>query len=417
MKTTHFQKILILLFLLLIGIQTIGFAQDEDLYNFNVDEFEKKVWEWKGMLSFSATSKTYNQDSVIYSSKFPNNESGSNELELSLALESRWDWEWSRLFIAGEVSTMKSSISENDEDDSVLSEAYWQLAELEPHNFEIGKRLLRWGKGYAFNPVALMESVKNPEDPEANREGLWTTQAIWITGALAGFETTSINLVYLPIREDINDDYQTGVVEDDIWGFKLYGLIGTTDIDIYAVAWEQEEVTQWGFDFATNLSVNFEIHGEYVSSNYEEFDRNEALLGLRYLTDTDVTWIAEIYSDSEGLTAAESEILYENIENSQGIKKQSYLSQIQQRKTINQNYGYIKVSVKEPFNWLYFTPSLSWLGNLDDQSSNISTQMSYTPSDNWVMLLTWQHMAGRQYTQYGENVVQDKLALLTSLSF
>jgi hypothetical protein len=417
MKTTHLQKILILLFLLLIGIQTIGFAQDEDLYNFDVDEFEKKIWEWKGMVSFSATSKTYNQDSVIYPSKFPNNESGSNELELSLALESRWDWEWSRLFIAGEVSTMKSSISENDEDDSVLSEAYWQLAELEPHNFEIGKRLLRWGKGYAFNPVALMERVKNPEDPEASREGLWTTQAIWITGALAGFETTSINLVYLPIREDINDDYQTGVVEDDIWGFKLYGLIGTTDIDIYAVAWEQEEVTQWGFDFATNLSVNFEIHGEYVSSNYEEFDRNEALLGLRYLTDTDVTWIAEIYSDSEGLTAAESEILYENIENSQGIKKQSYLSQIQQRKTINQNYGYIKVSVKEPFNWLYFTPSFSWLGNLDDQSSNISTQMSYTPSDNWIMLLTWQHMTGRQYTQYGENVVQDKLALLTSFSF
>jgi hypothetical protein len=417
MKTTHFQKILILLFLLLIGIQTIGFAQDEDLYNFDVDEFEKKIWEWKGMLSFSATSKTYNQDSVIYPLKFPNNESGSNELELSLALESRWDWEWSRLFIAGEVSTMKSSISENDEDDSVLSEAYWQLAEFEPHNFEIGKRLLRWGKGYAFNPVALMERTKNPEDPEASREGLWTTQAIWITGALAGFETTSINLVYLPIREDINEDYQTEIVEDDIWGFKLYGLIGTTDIDIYAVNWEQEEVTQWGVDFATNLSVNFEIHGEYVSSNYEEFDRNEALLGLRYLTDTDVTWIAELYSDSEGLTAAESEVLYENIENSSGIKKQSYLSQIQQRKTINQNYGYIKVSVKEPFNWLYFTPSLSWLGNLDDQSSNISTQMSYTPSDNWVMLLTWQHMAGRQYTQYGENVVQDKLALLTSFSF
>lgn len=417
MKTTHFQKALILLFLLLIGIQTIGFAQDEDLYNFDVDEFEKKIWEWKGMLSFSATSKTYNQDSVIYPSKFPNNESDSNELELSLALESRWDWEWSRLFITGEVSTMKSSISENDEDDSVLSEAYWQLAALEPHNFEIGKRLLRWGKGYAFNPVALMERVKNPEDPEAGREGLWTTQAIWITGTLAGFETTSINLVYLPIHEEINDDFQTGVVEDDIWGFKLYGLIGTTDIDIYAVAWEQEEVTQWGFDFATNLSVNFEIHGEYVSSNYEEFDRNEALLGLRYLTDTDVTWISEIYFDSEGFTAAESEMLYENIENSPEIKKQSYLSQIQQRKTINQNYGYIKVSVKEPFNWLYFTPSLSWLGNLDDQSSNISTQMSFTPSDNWIMLLTWQHMAGGQYTQYGENVVQDKLALITSFSF
>ena len=194
-------------------------------------------------------------------------------------------------------------------------------------------------------------------------------------------------------------------------------MIGTTDIDIYAVNWDQEKVTQWGIDFATNLSVNFELHGEYVTSKYEDYNRNESLLGLRYLTDTDVTWIAEVYSDSEGLTADESKTLYENIENSSGIKAQSYLSQIQQRKTINQNYGYIKVSVKEPFNWLYFTPSLTWLGNLDDQSSNVSTQMSYAPSDNWTILLTWQHMAGSQYTQYGENVVQDKLALMTSYSF
>ena len=417
MKITCFQKSLVFLILLLIGIQSTTLAQDEDLYSFEVDEFTKKIWEWKGFVSFTATNKTYNKDAVTYPIKIKNDESDSQEYELILGLESRWDWDWSRLFLIGEINAIRSSISENDEDDSVLQEAYWQLAGLEPHNFEVGKRLLRWGKGYAFNPVALMERTKNPEDPEASREGLSTTQGIWITGALAGFETTSINLVYLPIREDLNDDYQSSVEEDDIWGLKLYALIGTTDIDIYAVNWDQEKVTQWGIDFATNLSVNFELHGEYVTSKYEDYNRNESLLGLRYLTDTDVTWIAEVYSDSEGLTADESKTLYENIENSSGIKAQSYLSQIQQRKTINQNYGYIKVSVKEPFNWLYFTPSLTWLGNLDDQSSNVSTQMSYAPSDNWTILLTWQHMAGSQYTQYGENVVQDKLALMTSYSF
>ena len=415
--TKYFQKTVILIALLLISLQSTGFSQDEDLYSFEVDDFTKKIWEWKGFVSFTATNKAYNKDAVAYPIKFKDDESDSQEYELILGLESRWDWDWSRLFLIGEINAIRSSISENDEEDSVLQEAYWQLAELEPHNFEIGKRLLRWGKGYAFNPVALMERTKNPEDPEASREGLWTTQVVWITGAFGGFETTSVNLVYLPIREDLNDDYQSGVEDDDIWGLKLYGLVGTTDLDIYAVNWDQEKVSQWGIDFATNLSVNFEVHGEYVRSKYEDFNQNESLLGLRYLTDTDVTWIAEVYSDSEGFTKEESEALYENIENSTGIKALPYLSQIQQKKTINQNYAYLKVSVKEPFNLLYFTPSISWLGNLDDQSSNVSTQLSYNPADNWTMLFTWQQMRGDQYTQYGENVVQDKLALLTSFSF
>jgi len=402
---------------LFISFQTPGFSQDEDLYSFDVDEFTKKIWEWKGFVSFIATNKIYNKDSVLYPIKIKNDESDSQDYELILGLESRWDWDWSRLFLIGEINALRSSISENDEDDSVLQEAYWQLAAFEPHNFEIGKRLLRWGKGYAFNPVALMERTKNPEDPEAGREGLWTTQGIWITGAIAGFETTSINLVYLPIRDNLNDEYQSTIEEDDVWGVKLYGLIGTTDIDIYAVNWDQENVIQWGIDFATNLSVNFEVHGEYVTSKYEDYTQNETLLGLRYLTDTDVTWIAEVYLDSEGFTKEESKAIYEAIEDNSGIKALPYLSQIQQKKTINQNYGYVKASVKEPFNWLYFTPSIAWLGNLDDQSSNISTQLSYSPSDNWTMIFTWQHMAGNEYTQYGENVVKEKLALLASYSF
>lgn len=417
MKIKNIQIILTGAFLILMGVQSITFAQEEDLYNFEVDDFTKKIWEWQGSVSLTATSKKYNQNSVIYPIKFKDNETGTQEFELALDLESRWDWEWSRLFLNGEVSALRSDISENDEDTSILREAYWQLASFEPHNFEIGKRLLRWGKGYAFNPVALMERVKNPEDPEASREGLWISQGVWITGAFGVFETSSINLIYLPIRENMNDEYVKGIESDNIWGLKLYGLIGTTDIDIYAVDWDQEEITQLGLDFATNLSVNFAVHGEYVLTKTEAYNQTEALLGLRYLTNTDVTWIAEVYTDSGGMTKDESTMLYKNIEKSSGTKALSYLSQIQQRKTINQNYGYLKVSVKEPFDWLYFTPSISWLGNLDDKSSNILTQLSYAPGDNWTTLFSWQTMSGEKYTQYGENVIQDKLSLLINYSF
>ncbi len=406
-----------LLALIILFFQSTSYAQDEDLYSFDVDEFTKKTWEWKGIFSFSATQKQYNQDSVLYPIKISGNEDNSQETESVLELESRWDWEWSRLFLSGAISGLRSTIPENDKEDSVLREAYWQLAEWDPHNIEIGKRVLRWGKGYAFNPVALMERTKSPEDPEASREGLWIAQGIWLPGALPGFDTSSVNLVYLPIREGVNDDYQSDIDSEAIWGAKLYGLIDTTDLGLYAVRWEENKINQWGVDFASNLSVNFEIHGEYVATSQKESNTHEVLLGLRYLTDADVTWIAEAFFDSDGLTQEESRALFKNIENSTGSERNAYLSQIQQQSTINRHYGYIKVSVKEPFEWLYFTPSVAWLGNMDDQSSNITTQLSYTPSDNWTLLFSWQHLIGGRYSQYGENVVGDKAEISTAYNF
>jgi hypothetical protein len=31
---------------------------------------------------------------------------------------------------------------------------------------DAGKKVVKWGKGYAWNPVAFVDRPKNPEDPE-----------------------------------------------------------------------------------------------------------------------------------------------------------------------------------------------------------------------------------------------------------
>ncbi len=408
----------VLVFLFLVGYSGKAWAQEDDLYSFDVEEFTKKVWEWKGELSVYGTGKFYNKDSVLYPVKFPEEEiSDSQEGKLQLYLESRWDWDWSRLILSGEASGVRSSIENSNEESAFLSEGYWQLAVFDPHIFEIGKRLLRWGKGYAFNPVALMERAKNPEDPEANREGLWITQGIWISGGFSVFESSSVTLAYLPVREDINYDFQKDLLDENLWGIKLYGLIGTTDIDLYFVRWTEQEESDWGFDFSSNISANFEIHGEFAVFETVESDEQKSLLGLRYLTENEVTWIAEVYNDSAGLTKEDSRQLYEKIEGLSPAKALPYLAQIQQNKTLNRNYGYLKVSVKEPFDWLYFTPSYSWLGNLDDGSSNNAVQLAYTPSDNWTFQVILQHLVGDEYTQYGENIVKNKVELSAYYSF
>jgi len=393
------------------------FAQDDDLYSFDVEEFTKKTWEWKGTVSASGTLKSFNTDSVLYSVKFPDDEPVlSNELNLELSLDSRWDWGWSRFFLIGDANVQKSSIESISPQDTLLREGYWQIFQFEPHSIDIGKRLLRWGKGYAFNPVAFLERAKNPEDPEASREGLWMVQEIWIFEGFSLFSNSSVNLVYLPIREDLNDDYQVLPSNENIWGLKLYALIADSDFDLYYIHKSEQKVANWGVDFATNITSNFEVHGEYAVNGADELT-NQILLGLRYLTENDLTWIIEGYHNSAGLEEDESKRLFNSIQSSSAFIAKQALSIIQQSRTLNQNYGYIKASIKEPFNWLYFTPSVSLLANLDDSSQNMNLQCVYVPDTNWMFELSWQYLNGDKATQYGENPVKDKTVLEVTYSF
>lgn len=408
---SHYLKTIFLSILFITGIVITVPAQDDDLYSFDIEAFEKKIWEWKGAVTLTAVNKSYNQNSVIYPIKITDERTDSQSFETSLEIESRWDWEWLRLFLSGKASGLQSTTTENNDQDAVLREAYWQFALFDPHNIEIGKRVLRWGKGYAFNPVALIERVKNPEDPEASREGLWIAQGVFFTGSLLGFETTSLNLIYLPIGDDVNYDYKEDIPEEEMWGLKLYGLTGTTDINLYGVLWTKNDITQWGVDFASNLKENLAIHGEYAATQTEENHNHEALVGLRYLTESDITWIVEFFHDSNGMDSDESEDNYKQIESGSPVVAKTYIAQLQQNKTISQNYGYLKASVKEPFDWLYFTPSVTCLNNMDDGSSNYMTQLAYAPSENWSLAFTWQHLDGDQFSQYGENLTRDKIEL------
>ncbi len=392
-------------------------AEENDLYSFEVEDFTKKTWEWKNEISATETLKFFNQDAAGFPLKFQNDEVQAEERKLQVVLDSRWDWDWSRLYLAGEASTFYSTIPGANQEDAFLREGYWQLSQWEPSVLEMGKRLLRWGKGYAFNPVAFLERPKSPEDPEASREGLWLVQGIWISGAFLGLDSSSVSSVFLPIRNDINEDYQAKVDHENVWGLKLYMLLGTTDIDFYWVDWEEKGQSDWGVDFASNLSSNFEIHGEYARKLETDKDGFQSLLGLRYLTENEITLIAEVYHDSLGLSKSESSERYQQIAELPPLKAKPLLSQLQQKKTISQDYGYAKASIKEPFDWLYLTPSVAWLGNLSDHSQNVISQLSYAPGNNWSMLASWQHQSGDANTQYGENLVHDKLELKGDYTF
>jgi hypothetical protein len=66
------------------------------------------------------------------------------------------------------------------------------------------------------------------------------------------------------------------------------------------------------------------------------------------------------------------------------------------------DYIYLRISQKEPFDILYFTPSITWIFNLDDRSFTLSPELLYTGITNLELRLKATALAGGHFTEYGE---------------
>ena len=81
------------------------------------------------------------------------------------------------------------------------------------------------------------------------------------------------------------------------------------------------------------------------------------------------------------------------------------------------NYFYLRASQKEPFGWLYFSPALTSMINLDDGSYNIIPEMAYTGVTNLELRLRLNILSGNNGTEYGENQSDSKVEVRARYSF
>ena len=86
----------------------------------------------------------------------------------------------------------------HDHDNNVFEAAY----SIRPDpgvTIEAGKRALRWGKGYAWNPIGFVERPKDPNDPELAREGFVMADGDLIFNRAEPLQTIAFTPVLLPV--------------------------------------------------------------------------------------------------------------------------------------------------------------------------------------------------------------------------
>ncbi len=415
----------ILLIILVLSPQFI-LAQEE--YSFDLSEIEKEIekkpYSIGGYLEFRPTFYWLDDDAAFYKLEFYDrtNKSRLDEYNFRLLLDSSYEKGIGGFFLRTNIDAIESDIESDIE--ATIFEGYVSLKPSPSLTADLGKITLNWGKGYANTFVGFVQRPKNPEDPDLPREGFIMALTDYTKSFNGPLQTVTLTPVIIPVYEDLNDDF--GEINYLNFAGKLYLLLYNTDIDFMFLTGDSKQ-SRFGVDFSRNITPNLEIHGEYayinnfekkfVDSNGnlfgETFDAKSYLVGMRYLTPFDTTFICEYYRNGTGLTTNEMENFYAFVDKGYDIflasgddslirKAASLAEESYGRRNPMRDYFYLRAIQKEPFDILYFTPAITWIYNINDRSFSLSPEFLYTGITNLELRLKASFIVGEQGAEYGE---------------
>lgn len=421
-STQDFMKFTFSIILWLSVILSPATAFSEE-YTFEIPEIEKKPYSIGGFAEARPVLFGLDKDSSLYKLRFYDRDEGAATYEYNARLQ--LDFSAGRgpvsLFARTNTDYRKSYLGESQS--TIFYELYLSLQPASGLSLDLGKKALRWGKGYAWNPVAFVDRPKDPDDPELNLEGFTIASIEYIKSFTGPLKTASVTAAIIPVYSGVNEGFGD---EGLNFAGKLYLLLYDTDIDLIVLA-GSSKTTSYGFDFAANISTNFEVHGEFAviddfrrtvldsggNTSESEHDSFSYLLGIRYLTERETTYIAEYYRNGAGFTAAEMRDYFSFIDagyeaflltGNDGLlrKARSVTDKGYGRINPMRDYLYVRVSQKDPFDMLYWTPAITSIINMSDRSYSLSPEVLYAGVTDLELRVKASFISGARLSEYGE---------------
>jgi hypothetical protein len=410
--------------LAVIAIVLCSRAIRADDYSFDLSETEKKPYHFGGYGEVRPVLYGLDREAALYQLRFYNRDEGHTlpEYNAALQLEGGIEKGIAKLFVRTNTAYQDSYLGATST--TTVYEAFLSVKPAPSLAIDAGKKTLKWGKGYAWNPVAFVDRPKNPDEPDLNLEGFVVASADYIKSFSGPLKTLSVTPVLVPVSEHVNDDF--GEANHLNTAGKVYLLLYDTDIDFLFLTGASRP-SRMGMDFSRNITTNLEVHGEfarindfmqsYISSDgtthQTVYDATSWLLGLRYLTEKDTTYILEYYRNGTGFTEQEIRDYFTFVHNAYDsylstgndtlLQKASVVTEKNYgRPNAGQQYLYLRLSQKDPFDILYWTPALTAIVNAEDRSYSLSPEIAYTGITNLEIRLKATALIGDRLSEFGE---------------
>ncbi len=406
-------------------------------FTFDASEFEKKAFEFSGYLEQKEEGLKMRSDSPGYKLAYPG-DTQNHLLRNTTTLELSGKLNLDSVVIDARAQAFHADdqlVSASDRGTVMDGGVRWSAGP--GLTVDVGKRVQRWGKGYAWSPVGFIERPKDASDPQSSREGFVMASAEW-TKSLGG-PVSAVGLSGFVVPTDgssLNKDF--GAEQDLNPAAKLYLLAWDTDIDFL---WRGKGARpeSFGFDFSRNFGSTLEVHGEWARfrdaprntvsaagiTGQTESDATSWLLGLRYLTQSEVTWIVEYYRNGNGYNASELDDYYTFLDTALATGAAPMLEE-KARRLAQSGYGrpnpgkdylYAKASVSEPFGWVYGAASITAMTNLKDHSWQLVPEVSYTGFNNVEIRARAFLLEGASHSEFGEKPASRRLEVYARLYF
>jgi hypothetical protein len=406
-------------------------------YSFDASELEPRAYEIGGFIEGRYEHYWLRRDSALLPLSFPDPPSGDALDRGTVGYEIGGKFRRDMLGLYALVRGGAAYDQNNSTSEFQWLEGGLRLSPSEGLSFDLGKQVQRWGKGYAWNPVGFFERPKDPNDPQLSRQGYVMASADAVTSLSGGpLAAVGFTPVVMPVSSSVNDDY--GKLGYTNLGAKLYLLLADTDIDLMW-AGKGSRPERFGFDFSRNLGTQLELHGEWARAlgvtrrelgaggkvTTTTANADSWLVGARYLSENEVTVIGELYRNGTGFDADQLARFYALLDQAfaagGGQALQALARSLAQagygRANPGRNYAYLRVSAKDPFDWLYVSPSLTSIVNLDDQSWQLTLELLYTGWENVELRLRGILTQGDEATEFGEKPAAQRVELRLRVYF
>jgi hypothetical protein len=387
-------------------------------------QIEKKPFEFGGYMEFRQEHFRLNPGAPFYDLNFPA-VPGRGTLDRStgtLQLQGKYTQGIASFnFLTN--STLVHDQQVSDDTRNKVFESYLSLKPNPALTLDAGKKTLSWGKGYAWNPVGFLQRPKDPNDPTLAREGYTFVSADFIRSFEGPLQTIAFTPVLMPVGADVNNDFgKPGYLNA---AAKLYVLYRDTDIDLVYLA-KGSKTPRFGFDFSRNVGSNMEVHGEWAHiddasrqvvnasgqvvsqvSNVQSW-----LLGLRYLTEGQTTWIAEYYHNGPGFSEQQAQAFYGFVDRAVAqYRSIGNATLLQRAQALSQgayggpsplrNYLYVRASQQDALGIVYFTPAITLMADVDDHSFSLTPELLYTGFNNWELRARLYLLHGDRLSDFG----------------
>jgi hypothetical protein len=407
-----------------------------DDYSFDTTGLEIKPFDASVSMEFYPSMLYYNKTAPLYTLRFGADDRSASD-NYNLKTEGYLHYQRKRFFAFGSGALYGDYVRKDDSlsGKGKLYEGYLKYTPDPSLSFLLGKRLFQWGKGYSFNPVAFAGRMKNLNDIGASLEGYWNISCEYIKSYDSPMSTIAFNAVILPVYDVINEDY---LPDTSIAGLaQLYLLLLNTDMDIYFLGDNRKNI-KTGLDFSRNPVPNWEIHGEWAfvkNVNFTVFSdestmvthshrANNLVAGTRYLAAFNTTFILEYLHIGSGYTQDEMAGYWNAVNyavtSSNPRRMQSVLkatSRYFNAQFMTTDYLFFKASHPDPFNFVYFTPSVYTFVNISDRSMMTGIEMTYNRSKHLLLTGRYTSFRGKTNSEYGSKPARHRIELRVKWSF